>query len=42
MNIGIDKIGFSMPDYYLNIEDLARKRSRARKIHKKGLMQPRK
>lgn len=39
MNIGIDKIGFSMPDYYLNIEDLALKRGVEPEKFTKGLMQ---
>ncbi|MBU0279260.1 MULTISPECIES: hydroxymethylglutaryl-CoA synthase [unclassified Gemella] len=39
MNIGIDKIGFAMPDYYLNIEDLALKRGVEPEKFTKGFMQ---
>ena len=39
MKIGIDKIGFAMPKYYLNIEDLAVGRNVSPNKFTKGLMQ---
>ncbi|MBF0715870.1 hydroxymethylglutaryl-CoA synthase [Gemelliphila palaticanis] len=39
MNIGIDKIGFSMPKYYLDIKDLANKRGIDPDKFTKGLLQ---
>lgn len=39
MNIGIDKIGFSMPKYYLDIKDLANNRNIDPEKFTKGLMQ---
>ncbi|MDO5089449.1 MAG: hydroxymethylglutaryl-CoA synthase [Leptotrichiaceae bacterium] len=39
MKIGIDKIGFAMPEYYLDIEDLAVGRNANPNKFKKGLMQ---
>ncbi|RRD38936.1 hydroxymethylglutaryl-CoA synthase [Leptotrichia sp. OH3620_COT-345] len=39
MKIGIDKIGFAMPKYYLDIEDLAIGRNANPNKFKKGLMQ---
>ncbi|MBF0713610.1 hydroxymethylglutaryl-CoA synthase [Gemella sp. GH3] len=39
MNIGIDKIGFAMPNYYLDIKDLAENRGIEPDKFTKGLMQ---
>lgn len=39
MNIGIDKIGFAMPNYYLDIRDLAKERGIEPDKFTKGLMQ---
>lgn len=39
MKIGIDKIGFAMPNYYLDIEDLAKARGVEPAKFTKGLMQ---
>lgn len=39
MNIGIDKIGFSMPKYYLDIKDLAKNRGVDPDKFTKGLLQ---
>ena len=39
MKIGIDKIGFAMPKYFLNIEDLAVSRNENPIKFTKGLLQ---